>query len=58
MLPSRQVIYGDTDSIMVNSVSDDLREAKKMADALKREVNKHYKCMDCLLYTSPSPRDS
>ena len=41
-----QVIYGDTDSIMVHSNTDDLREAKKMADMLKREVNKHYRCME------------
>jgi DNA polymerase alpha subunit A len=43
---SMEVIYGDTDSIMVHSMTDDLREAKKMADVLKREVNKHYRCME------------
>ena len=41
-----EVIYGDTDSIMVYSGTDDLKEAKKMADALKRETNKHYRCME------------
>ena len=41
-----EVIYGDTDSIMVASGSDDLREARKMADGLKKEINKHYKCME------------
>lgn len=41
-----EVIYGDTDSIMVHSNTDDLKEAKKMADMLKREVNKHYRCME------------
>jgi DNA polymerase alpha subunit A len=41
-----EVIYGDTDSVMVHSATDDLVTARKMADALKREVNKHYKCME------------
>ena len=41
-----EVIYGDTDSIMVHSNTNDLSEAKKMAVLLKREVNKHYKCME------------
>lgn len=41
-----EVIYGDTDSVMVHSGSEDLAEARKMADTLKREVNKHYKCME------------
>ena len=41
-----EVIYGDTDSVMVYSGTEDLRDARRMADALKREVNKHYKCME------------
>ncbi|KAL1526185.1 hypothetical protein AB1Y20_014913 [Prymnesium parvum] len=41
-----EVIYGDTDSVMVYSGRDDLMEARKMADTLKKEVNKHYKCME------------
>tara|TARA_B110001452_G_scaffold84451_1_gene69051 strand:+ start:98 stop:2755 length:2658 start_codon:yes stop_codon:yes gene_type:complete len=41
-----EVIYGDTDSVMIHSGTLDLQEAKRMADALKREVNKHYKCME------------
>ena len=41
-----EVIYGDTDSIMVHSNTNDLSAAKKMADMLKREVNKHYRCME------------
>lgn len=41
-----EVIYGDTDSVMVYSGSEDLHAARKMADVLKREVNKHYKCME------------
>ena len=41
-----EVIYGDTDSVMVHSATDDLAAARKMADTLKREVNKHYRCME------------
>ena len=26
--------------------ADDLASARKMADSLKREVNKHYRCME------------
>jgi len=40
------VIYGDTDSIMVYSATDSLPEARKMAETLKREINKHYRCME------------
>jgi len=41
-----EVIYGDTDSIMVHSNTNDLPAARRMADMLKREVNKHYRCME------------
>ena len=41
-----EVIYGDTDSIMVHSNTNDLPAARKMADLLKREVNKHYRHME------------
>jgi DNA polymerase alpha subunit A len=41
-----EVIYGDTDSIMVYSGTEDLAAARKMADMLKKEVNKHYRCME------------
>lgn len=40
------MVYGDTDSVMVYSATDDLASARKMADGLKREVNKHYRCME------------
>jgi DNA polymerase alpha subunit A len=40
------VIYGDTDSIMVHSATSDLAQARKMAETLKREINKHYRCME------------
>ena len=32
--------------VMIHSATDDLAVARKMADTLKREVNKHYKCME------------
>ena len=41
-----EVIYGDTDSVMIHSGTDNLAEARKMAEGLKREVNKHYRCME------------
>ena len=41
-----EVIYGDTDSVMIHSATDNLAEARKMAHALKGEINKHYRCME------------
>jgi len=41
-----EVIYGDTDSVMIHSGTDNLAEARKMANALKGEINKHYRCME------------
>ena len=43
---SLEVIYGDTDSIMVHSNTNDLSAARKMAEMLKKDVNKHYRCME------------
>ena len=40
------VIYGDTDSIMINSNTRDLKEAEKMAQQVKTEVNKLYKLLE------------
>ena len=40
------VIYGDTDSIMIDSNSRDLREAEKIAQRVKTEVNKLYKLLE------------
>jgi DNA polymerase alpha subunit A len=37
-----EVIYGDTDSIMVYTATDDLEEVKKIGSEIKREVNKKY----------------
>lgn len=41
-----EVIYGDTDSIMVHTGTTDLHEAKKMAFALKKLVNERYKLLE------------
>jgi DNA polymerase alpha subunit A len=39
------VIYGDTDSIMINSNSKDLESALNMAKKVKEKINKIYKRM-------------
>jgi DNA polymerase alpha subunit A len=41
-----EVIYGDTDSIMIHTSQKDINEAKRMADALKKEINKSYKFLE------------
>lgn len=38
-----EVIYGDTDSIMLNSRTKDLKEAEAKAQAVKKTVNKDMK---------------
>lgn len=40
------VIYGDTDSIMINSNTRDLKEAEKIAQRVKSEVNKLYQLLE------------
>jgi DNA polymerase alpha subunit A len=40
------VIYGDTDSIMVYTNQNDLEEVKKMGNLLRRSVNNHYKLLE------------
>ena len=40
------VIYGDTDSIMVNSNTKDLSKALNISKSLKQVVNKNYKCLE------------
>lgn len=40
------VIYGDTDSIMVYTNSTDLEEVKKMGNTLRKSVNQHYKLLE------------
>ncbi|XP_068482965.1 DNA polymerase alpha catalytic subunit-like isoform X3 [Phaseolus vulgaris] len=41
-----QVIYGDTDSIMIYSGLDDIEEANKIAVKAIQEVNKKYKYLE------------
>ena len=41
-----EVIYGDTDSIMINSNTRDLQEAEKTAQLVKKEVNKLYRLLE------------
>ncbi|KAG2209774.1 hypothetical protein INT47_001922 [Mucor saturninus] len=40
------VIYGDTDSIMVYTNSTDLEEVKKMGSKLRKSVNERYKLLE------------
>eukprot|EP01137_Pigoraptor_chileana_P015018 Opistho-2@70403 len=40
------VIYGDTDSVMIATNSEDLAEAKRVGVALKKEVNKLYRHLE------------
>ncbi|MED6210639.1 hypothetical protein PIB30_066086 [Stylosanthes scabra] len=41
-----EVIYGDTDSIMIYSGLDDIAKAKAMASKVIQEVNKKYRCLE------------
>ena len=41
-----EVIYGDTDSIMINTASTDLAVVKDMGNQVKKEVNKLYKTLE------------
>lgn len=43
---SYDVIYGDTDSIMINTNKDNLEEVRKVGQEVKREVNKRYKLLE------------
>lgn len=40
------VIYGDTDSIMIATGSDDLKESLRIGEKIKSDVNKRYKCLE------------
>ncbi|KAI9485969.1 MAG: DNA polymerase family B-domain-containing protein [Benjaminiella poitrasii] len=40
------VIYGDTDSIMVYTNQNELEEVKKMGNQLRKAVNNHYKLLE------------
>ena len=41
-----QVIYGDTDSIMIRTDSNKEDEARALAQRVKREVNQRYKLLE------------
>ena len=41
-----EVIYGDTDSIMINSNTTSFEETAKMGQLIKQEVNKLYKLLE------------
>ena len=41
-----EVIYGDTDSIMINSNLNDVSKAKMLGALVKKEVNKRYKLLE------------
>jgi DNA polymerase alpha subunit A len=41
-----EVIYGDTDSVMINTNSTDLPTVKEIGGKVKREVNKLYKSLE------------
>ena len=41
-----EVIYGDTDSIMINSNSVNFEEVFKLGSLIKAEVNKMYKLLE------------
>ena len=43
---NQEVIYGDTDSIMINTGMDDLRDVRKLGQAIKVQVNKRYRCLE------------
>ncbi|CAH0518597.1 unnamed protein product [Peronospora belbahrii] len=40
------VIYGDTDSIMVNSRTDSLEEAKRIGREIQTQCNKHFRLLE------------
>ncbi|KAI5305678.1 DNA-directed DNA polymerase alpha catalytic subunit pol1, partial [Ascosphaera atra] len=41
-----QVIYGDTDSVMINTHADNIEEALKVGNAFKRSVNEQYRLLE------------
>ncbi|KAJ1556377.1 DNA-directed DNA polymerase alpha catalytic subunit pol1 [Cladochytrium tenue] len=46
MADNLDVIYGDTDSIMINSNSENVEEVLKIGNEFKRSVNKRYRLME------------
>jgi DNA polymerase alpha subunit A len=41
-----RVIYGDTDSVMINTNADNMEEALKVGNDFKRSVNERYKLLE------------
>ncbi|KAL7677016.1 hypothetical protein ACOME3_003265 [Neoechinorhynchus agilis] len=41
-----EVIYGDTDSLMINTCSRDLEDVRKLGQKLKAEINRHYQQLE------------
>jgi DNA polymerase elongation subunit (family B) len=41
-----QVIYGDTDSIMIATNSTDMEKVIQLGEEAKRAINKHYKLLE------------
>lgn len=41
-----QVIYGDTDSIMINSGATEVEEVVRLGERVKTEVNKRYRLLE------------
>ncbi|KAJ3109256.1 DNA-directed DNA polymerase alpha catalytic subunit pol1 [Phlyctochytrium planicorne] len=41
-----EVVYGDTDSVMIHTQSDNFKEAQQMAFDFKKQVNKRYKLLE------------
>lgn len=41
-----QVIYGDTDSVMINTNADNIQEALKVGNDFKRAVNERYRLLE------------
>ncbi|GMH42291.1 hypothetical protein BSKO_10210 [Bryopsis sp. KO-2023] len=41
-----EVVYGDTDSIMINTGKENISEVMQLGMAIKKEVNKHYKLLE------------
>ncbi|CCX31329.1 hypothetical protein FPQ18DRAFT_270988 [Pyronema domesticum] len=43
---SLQVIYGDTDSVMINTLADNYSDALKIGNEFKKEVNNRYRLLE------------
>ena len=46
---SLEVVYGDTDSIMINSNSTIFNDVMGLGNKVKAEINKHYRCFHVLI---------